>query len=83
MGAGASTDGAIDVDTAKTLAGDQWDEEKWTAAEKDGEGKVSKATWEAAACPPATTEAAEPDATAPAAEEAAAAPAADEAASSS
>ena len=43
MGAGASLDAAavLTKEEAMAAAGDLWDEAKWEAAEKDGEGKVT------------------------------------------
>ena len=42
MGAGASIDAAsmLSKEEAMALAGDQWDEAKWEAAEKDESGKI-------------------------------------------
>ena len=42
MGAGASLDASsvLTKEEAKAIAGDQWDEAKWEASEKDEAGKV-------------------------------------------
>jgi hypothetical protein len=39
---------SIDQSQAKQLAGEQWSQNKWDGAAKDGEGKVSAADWNAA-----------------------------------
>ena len=68
MGAGASVDAEslLTKDEAVALAGEQWDEAKWEAAEKDEEGKVKAGVVLAAApAPEAVPAAAEAAAEAP------------------
>ncbi|GMH84577.1 hypothetical protein TrVE_jg1468 [Triparma verrucosa] len=45
MGAGASIPDLIDLDTAKSLAGEKFDQAKWDTATKDESGSISKETF--------------------------------------